>query len=255
MKDIKNRKKKRFLILIGMIIFSCFCGVILIIISETPYGKTQATEIVQEKTLSFIATQKAPTLTPTPDPNILILIETLEMTETEAQTALEIINNVGFDHIKSLEFFQEIDNTKAYLAMLGYTQPFLITIVDNQIFGISSENYVFYDRDAGGVLDNINNYTIDTTKQSTFMYLTEEYVKQSLKAPSTAKFPGVMFELDKWSIGRNHDIVTVRSYVDAENSFGAKIRSTFTAQYSYDTEKLLYLEIDGKIMFGNLQNP
>jgi hypothetical protein len=89
----------------------------------------------------------------------------------------------------------------------------------------------------------------------TFVSLAETAIKAALKAPSTAKFPGVVFELDQWRFAKRGDVVTVQSWVDAQNSFGAMIRSEFTAQFSYSTQEPLYLNIDGEELYGSYQKP
>ena len=61
----------------------------------------------------------------------------------------------------------------------------------------------------------------------------KEFVTQRLKAPSTADFPSsnhaeiINISDNKWQ---------VRSYVDAQNSFGAKLRSNFTALVVYNSK-------------------
>ena len=77
------------------------------------------------------------------------------------------------------------------------------------------------------------------------MTVTEDYVKQFLVSPSSAKFP----RNQEWSISDNGSIIFVRSYVDAQNSFGAEIRSNFVARYSLPKVELQYLEIDGEVMY------
>lgn len=61
--------------------------------------------------------------------------------------------------------------------------------------------------------------------KSDYQYWTQENVKQLLKAPKSADFPSIT---NGWSFGRNQYYVAVQSYVDAQNSFGAQIRSEFT---------------------------
>jgi hypothetical protein len=51
----------------------------------------------------------------------------------------------------------------------------------------------------------------------------QDFVKRRLKAPATASFPSLDFS----ALKGNDDRYTVSSYVDAENSFGAKLRSKF----------------------------
>lgn len=67
-------------------------------------------------------------------------------------------------------------------------------------------------------------------------YMMEDYVKSRLKAPSTAEFPGVFDgRLDhvKSFGGQKYGIV---SYVDAQNSFGAKIRTRFVGEVQQVSE-------------------
>ena len=77
-----------------------------------------------------------------------------------------------------------------------------------------------------------DNTNINTSIAS---FQAQEYVKKSLKSPSTAKFPGL------WELV-NHGVVAyeketnryeVVSYVDSQNSFGATIRSDWSVVLKY----------------------
>ena len=63
-----------------------------------------------------------------------------------------------------------------------------------------------------------------------------EFVEQTLKAPSTAKFPACHSSDVKIKqqepLGR--DVWTVTGYVDSQNSFGAMLRSTYIVKMIYD---------------------
>ena len=54
-------------------------------------------------------------------------------------------------------------------------------------------------------------------------------VKASLKAPASAKFPGCVMGAHEYTINTNEarDKFSVRGHVDAQNDFGAMIRSEF----------------------------
>jgi len=58
------------------------------------------------------------------------------------------------------------------------------------------------------------------------------FVEDRLKAPSTAEFQGVWdgFDYDRNVTYLGNQTYTIRSYVDSENSFGAKIRNHFQAK-------------------------
>ena len=57
--------------------------------------------------------------------------------------------------------------------------------------------------------------------------LTKHAVEQKLKSPSTAKFPSYGGKDVKFT--EYDDTCIITSYVDAQNSFGAKVRSSFVA--------------------------
>jgi len=54
----------------------------------------------------------------------------------------------------------------------------------------------------------------------------KNFVKQHLKAPDTADFPWLQFSAGKTAEGA----YIIKSYVDAQNSFGAKIRNQYTCE-------------------------
>jgi hypothetical protein len=67
---------------------------------------------------------------------------------------------------------------------------------------------------------------------SSAYYMSQTFVRKSLKAPATAVFPSYNAEgVSTQFIGDCTHIV--RSYVDAQNGFGALIRTTYFAKLKY----------------------
>lgn len=64
----------------------------------------------------------------------------------------------------------------------------------------------------------------------------EDAVIDRLKAPATAKFPDCTWEADKWKIilTSDHKMAWAESYVDAQNSFSALIRTKFIVLFKID---------------------
>lgn len=89
----------------------------------------------------------------------------------------------------------------------------------------------------------------------TFIVLAKETVKAVLKSPSSAEFPGSVLQLDQWRFAKRGDVVTVQSWVDAQNAFGVVLRNDFVLQFDYVTHDLLYLNLDGEELFGEYQKP
>lgn len=83
----------------------------------------------------------------------------------------------------------------------------------------------------------------------------QNFVERQLKAPGTAVWPGMFESLDHVAAAGNQRYL-IRSWVDAENSFGAKLRNRFTAvvkEVTPDQWKLEYLKFDDSdVVFGRL---
>lgn len=102
---------------------------------------------------------------------------------------------------------------------------------DNTITYIGSGDIPFLQN---GNVQNVNDRLPTSSQVATLTVQAEEDVKANLKAPSTAEFPGRVLESDQWTVNKNGDTYTVIAWVDAQNSFGAQIRSNFVATYNWD---------------------
>lgn len=241
-------------IITGVLMLGCLLLVVFILVqSNSPEYKAEHTQTASAKNAGRTQTASWRTAnppTPTVDPSLFQLTTAVGLDADHAAAALDVIRSVGFTRVVELTFQAEDDGLKYYLANLGYTRNYVIVLEDDAIRLIGNDSLTFYDTSQGGVLDNINNYVLEDTDRGTFAYLAQQHVETALKAPSTAEFPSLVWNSDEWSVSRDHDVITVRSWVDAQNSFGAMIRSTFVAQYSYTSQDLLYLVIDDQVMFG-----
>ena len=56
-------------------------------------------------------------------------------------------------------------------------------------------------------------------------------IRSQLRAPSTAEFPGAAISSARYDLG---DTVRVSSHVDAQNTFGAMLRTPWTCVVVYD---------------------
>lgn len=82
-----------------------------------------------------------------------------------------------------------------------------------------------------------------TADRSDACFISQKFVKQNLKAPSTAEFP--MWTEENCKATPNGDVWKVRSYVDAQNGFGAMIRSDYGVEMRYhpDADNWTLLDI------------
>lgn len=86
----------------------------------------------------------------------------------------------------------------------------------------------------------------------------KDVVNQVLKAPSTAEYPGSWYDpLNDWGMKKVNNLVTVSSYVDAENSFGAKPRTYFVMQFRMNDDgsgSLSYFKFGNQVITGSYSN-
>ena len=60
----------------------------------------------------------------------------------------------------------------------------------------------------------------------TAYFMMQEFVKKNLKSPSTAQFP----DYKEITINKNNFVYSVSGYVDAQNSFGAIMRTYYSGK-------------------------
>ena len=108
----------------------------------------------------------------------------------------------------------------------------ILTKINNKIILVSILFLVVISFSGCDSTSENNNINTDTSMAS---IQAKEYVKKSLKSPSTAKFPGL------WDLA-NDGVVAyeketnryeIVSYVDSQNSFGATIRSNWSVVLKY----------------------
>ncbi|WP_319230545.1 zinc ribbon domain-containing protein [Draconibacterium orientale] len=75
--------------------------------------------------------------------------------------------------------------------------------------------------------DNSSSNSSPSTNKFLAYNYAEDFVKESLKSPSTAKFPGVS-EKDQHTTDLGGGKYKIESWVDSQNGFGATIRTRFS---------------------------
>lgn len=127
-----------------------------------------------------------------------------------------------------------------------------VIVGEDEVFSIANNGLNMYkDGKVSHTLKDVQAREITSLDGGKYYEMAKDLVKSNLKSPSSAKFPSYLWEGDQISMGRNGDYVVVQSYVDADNSFGANIRSEYTVEfqvidmdlYSYQP---IYINIDGE---------
>lgn len=185
------------------------------------------------------------------------LWEKFDLTEDQWASFSSIFDKCGFTEIVKVEK-EAPDNkgiTPYYVEMKGIEPNKVISpgktsgniiyveiTSDKKLHEISVNYSPVYKN--GKVIKNIRAYTLMTlSEQYDYISFAKKGVKQLLKAPSTAKF----CKNDEYRFNKENGIVTVFGYVDAQNSFGAMIRSNFVLKYDCVAQKEISIEFDGKV--------
>lgn len=168
---------------------------------------------------------------------------------TDSSTAEEILRiykeEIGFD---TVEFDKKMEGTENYYIWANNHQT-VVTAMDGyyRVFAPGT-SYVFYED--GNVLltaAELEDSLISNEDMIYYYDMAKEIVKTCLKSPSTADFPS----RSEIACQKKGNLVAIQGYVDAVNSFTAKVRSDFLVQfYVYDLKNFsyetTYIQIDGE---------
>lgn len=212
---------------------------------ESSTSSNQTSSIEPSKSTINLSTD------PKIDSNIKLIIDKIGLTNSEAEKVFDDLKSVGFTSISSIDVGvgTGIDDLQSYIVVCDGINA-ILTIEKRITYYIGSGSVDLYNNTKGGVLNQITDYTLTSIESTSFMMKAEDYVKKGLKSPSTAKFPGKIFEANEWSVGRKKDLVQVKSYVDSQNGFGAMIRSEFVVQMDYSSGDPIYMAIGGETVYG-----
>jgi flagellar biosynthesis GTPase FlhF len=175
------------------------------------------------------------------------------LNNVQSLNALNVLKSVGITSIGKIE--NKIDMGSG---SVGYTVngTFAMILKYGKVFAVSINNrgIMLYDSSAGGVKGKASDYILNGDEITQYISQAQDMVTRALKTPSTAKFPSQIWALDKYSICKNRDIITVHSYVDSQNSFGAMLRNEWTVQMNTKEGKFTYLALGGKVLIGKYIN-
>lgn len=160
-----------------------------------------------------------------------------------------IINQIGFSEV---EFREKMGETTNFEISLDGIIAVLTASDDVYRIFIPDSDYTFYeDSVVKMTAQQFKDVTIDSYEQTAYYSIAKEIVESYLKSPKSADFPTLMLSGNDIAMAKSGDIVAVQSYVDAENSFGAEVRSEYIVEFrvidldSFSYE-VIYVNIDGE---------
>ena len=175
--------------------------------------------------------------------------------EEVANKAYDIlINQIGFTNV---EYIGKNPVGDSNYDFSSDKYNFMMTASDDvyRVFQ-SRGGFVFYeDGEVKNSISDIANKTIDHNDRPAYYIMAQSIVEGGLKNPKSATFPSIVLRPEEIAMSKKDDVVAVQSYVDAQNSFGATIRSKRLVEfrvidldtYSYEP---MYVNIDGEVLYG-----
>lgn len=178
--------------------------------------------------------------------DISIIMQYTNTKKEQANNINEILKQCDITNVKEIKHDEMLDG-----AYGGDEKGFRINtdLANNIILYLRNDNTVYYinyaDHDIynnNQVISKISDYALTLNEKSDLQYKSEQLIKQTLKSPSTADFPNI----NEWKYYKDKEKIIIQSYVDSQNSFGAKTRGEFRITMSSDQKDILSLIIDGK---------
>lgn len=163
----------------------------------------------------------------------------------EANSVKSILESVGITAPSEIKHDNDLDNStngvKGYrLTSDGNSHIILYMNPNNTVNSIRYLDIYLYADNT--LLQKISNIYLSSDQKYYMKNTTEKAISMLLKTPKTAQFS--KSKETHYSI--DNGIATIQGYVDAQNSFGAQIRSTYWAQFNVNNNmEMTHLTFDG----------
>ena len=174
----------------------------------------------------------------------------IEIDTEKGKNIDKILKECGISEVKSFEHDASMDNAsfegeKIYRLETKEAKNISLYLNgDMDVYTIIYSDHDLY-KD-GAKVATLQDYILTSKEATNLMIECEEKVKETLKSPSTAKFPNIT----EWGFKKEKNILTVQGYVDAQNSFGAELRSKFQFIIDSDTNTITSYIFDGQEMIA-----
>lgn len=172
-----------------------------------------------------------------------------DISNEDAEKIDKVLKECGIDDVDMFEHDSSLDNRhtkgeKGYRITIkdlsGYV--FLYIKKNGDVHNVAYEDSVLYKNNKQ--LCTLEDFTITTDEKVDWSVFCEEEVEKVLKSPSTAEFANI----NEWYFKKTKNKLTIEAYVDAENSFGAELRSEFKFVINTKTNNVKSFILDGKEM-------
>lgn len=180
----------------------------------------------------YVAPEPTPTPAPTASP-VQQLAQQVDVSEEYAQSLIDAFAQIGVTDLSSAR------NIAGFVVVSydGYDLYSDAIPSDADTAADTVQNIYYIDISFftdGQAVATVNDVFVTADQANWLIVCVDDDVKQYLKSPSTAKFPGKVLEKDAYTVTKDAQYYYVEAYVDSENSFGATLRTHFIATYQWD---------------------
>ena len=174
----------------------------------------------------------------------------IDVTDEQSNNIDSVLESCGVVNVTAIEHDELLDNAhmdgETGYRITANGDDNIIMYLDSDM-NVYSIRYADYDLYADGtVVSTLNDYCFTTEELTDWQIKCQDKIKELLVSPSTAKFPNIL----NWGFSKNKNIITVQSYVDSQNGFGAMIRSEFQFIIDTDSDTIQSLIFDGQEMIA-----
>lgn len=159
------------------------------------------------------------------------LAEKTGMNENQEKAAIQVFNNNGITgDLENITKFK--DNPPMFAIKYGEYGEILFSLTsDKQIDGIMYGPETVYRN--GQPVNKLSDLLIKDKEREDYTFTAWNLVRSNLKNPDSADFPTMP------AVSRHNDIVLVTGEVNAQNAFGATVRSSYRVKMQLPDKKIL----------------
>ena len=158
------------------------------------------------------------------------LAEVTGMNDTQEKAAIKIFNDNGIKELSNVEKSSQGNNNFLFKGD-KFGMVFFTLNQDKSIKNIVYETVPIYAE--GKPLNKFSDVIVSNIERAEYEVAAQSAVKDKLKSPSTANFQSFPV------IMRNKDIVLVKGKLDAQNGFGAMIRSDYIVKLQLPNKTIM----------------
>lgn len=174
-------------------------------------------------------------------------LKEIGMNDLQAKNSIQVFEMCNMKNYYDIEIKHDklLDNAhfegeKGYRIKYGDVNNIVLYLKGDEVYNVRwADKDLYKDKE---VFSKITDYMLTEKDKSDLQLQGQEYVKTALKSPSSSKFPNIT----EWAFSKDKDEIIVQSYVDAQNSFGAMMRSEFQITLTPDKKTVTSFILDGK---------